>query len=156
MKFLKHNPPEALGLHIDGDRVRVAHLRRTKQGIALIKVDSLALKNPMDAASQEDIPDPAAEAEDILGLEQETTTLSTAELEEKEEGGNTEVLYELLSHFPVKRCKLALSLMESSVFYTDCTAVENLTAKTSKTSYWKRARRNGATIPRAYHILKWK
>jgi len=111
---------EALGLQIDGQRVLVAHLRRRGQRIAVAGLRSAALASRLEGGQEEGGRGGApATPGDILGLEETPAAREPAAQEgEGSEGeSNTEILYRLLERFPVRRCTLALSLMESSVFF---------------------------------------
>lgn len=108
---------EALGLQVDGQRVLVAHLRRQGRQVVVAGLRSASLASRLEVGQQGGTGAGPASPGDILGLAEEP-----AEKGGEEEGSppetNTEVLYRLLERFPVKRCSLAFSLVESCVFFT--------------------------------------
>ena len=70
---------EALGLHIDGLHVQVAHLRREGKRVVLVGMDSTTLVNRFDVGEQ--IPeqgDELVDTGDVLGLVDEPVLAPTA------------------------------------------------------------------------------
>ena len=128
MRLLGSGSQETLGLQIDGHQIQVAHLRRKGKQIALVGLNSAPLVNRLDTEHSEEGSTPeAVDTGDILGLveESEVETIEPEfqegeeEEEEQEPDTNSEVLYRLLERFPIQRCNLAVSLMETGVFFTD-------------------------------------
>ena len=114
---------DAIGVLIDGPQVEVAHLRRKNGRIELMGLDRAALVHRLDVESESQNPDRAVEEGDPLGLEEELDygssgdDLLDAQDDEAKPETNVEVLYRLLGKFPLKRCRLALSLMETCVHF---------------------------------------
>ena len=116
---------DAIGVLIDGPQVEVAHLRRRNGHISLLGLDRAALVHRLDLEASDGDPEEALEADVSLGLAEELAYRDTeqnlleTENEDREPETNTEALYRLLGRFPVKRCRLALSLMETCVHFSD-------------------------------------
>lgn len=128
MKFLRTISQEVVGLHIDGQQVQIAHLHREGDQVSIVTLNSATLITRLDLEQAEEGGGAApeqVEAGDILGLVEEPT-VEDAEPQSTEEEGeeqaaetNSEVLYRLLGEIPFKKCKLAISLMEGRVFFSD-------------------------------------
>lgn len=129
MGFLRISTQDALGLHIDGQLVQVAHLQRKGKLIKLAALKSASLISRLDLDQGEEEPGAVArvaDAGDILGLDigaapevEEPTGGGDGEEEEQPPETNSEVLYSLLGDFPLKACTLALSLQEGRVFFSE-------------------------------------
>ena len=129
MGFLRSGVQQALGLHIDGQLVQVAHLERKGKQIKLVALKSASLISRLDLDREIEGFETASETVengDILGLDldeateiEEPTSGGAEEEEEQPPETNSEVLYSLLGDFPLKTCTLALSLQEGSVFFSE-------------------------------------
>ena len=126
MGLLGGGPQEVLGLQIDGQQVLIAHLRREGTRLVLGGVVRGTLPQRLDLEQEEEaVPEQLQAPEDVLGLTEETSaegeTLDLLEdqAEETEPETNSEALYSLLNRFPLQRCSLSISLLETSVFFTD-------------------------------------
>ena len=119
-------------MHIDGHQVHIAHLRREGKRIVLVGLDSATLPSRLDLQpEEEEVQSVTVDTGDILGLTvEEPVEIAEvpaqdegAEEEEEEEEGepetNADVLFRLLEKYPLKRCSLALSLLETGVFFRD-------------------------------------
>jgi len=129
MRWLHDGTRECLGLHIDGQLVQVALLRRQRGTIRIVALKETTLVDPLDLGQAderegeiEDLVDPG----DILGLEEDSVSqVEEAVSPEGEEGegqepeSNSEVLYALLGEFPPLKRTFAISLMEGSVSFAD-------------------------------------
>jgi hypothetical protein len=146
MKLWQGKGKDALGIHIDGEQVRVAHLRRQGERVVLAGISCTTLKQRLDL-EEEAADNPAVEEEsDILGLDGGE---EKAPQVEEATGSNMEVLYELLKGFPAKDSTLAFSVAETGVFYTDCEDF-GLEGKKLKQRLIEEAERNwGAPAPDA-------
>jgi len=114
---------EALGLQVDGDQVQLAHLRREGDRMVLVGLHSADLVSRLDFEEGEEEGPMPEEVGDILGLADDSALdiLAAADPDESEQeqaGTNTDVLYNLLSQFPLKQCSLAVSMMETGAFFT--------------------------------------
>jgi hypothetical protein len=108
---------EALGVQIDGQQVLVAHLGRRGKQMRLMGLGRSRLVRRLDLEGGEEAASEQAEAADILGLAEEAPAAPPEQGEEQAPQSNAEVLYGLLNRFPLNRCTLAVSLLETSVFY---------------------------------------
>ncbi len=128
MSLLSSTPHEVLGVHIDGQRIQIAHLRRERGRIVLAGLDSATLASRFELGQMEEAQaSEPVDSGDILGLTEEPAVEAAEPEPQAEEGEgedeepqtNSEVLYRLLDKFPLNRCRLAVSLMETSVFFSD-------------------------------------
>ena len=115
---------EALGLQVDGDQVQLAHLRREGDRMVLVGLHRADLVSRLDIEEGEEEGPMPEEVGDILGMADDSALdISVAaadpdESEQEQAGTNTDVLYNLLGQFPLKQCSLAVSMMETGVFFT--------------------------------------
>ena len=123
---LRRRRNDVIGVMVSGLQVQVAHLCRERGGIHLKAVDRATLVERLDQDLTDlDDGEIVSEGEEVLGLTagEETpvtgTDFSAMDDDDREPESNLEVLYRLFGKFPVRRCRLALALMEAHVHYTD-------------------------------------
>ncbi len=119
---------EALGIQIDHDLVRLAHLRWEEGRVVLVGLHQTRLVQRLDVEEEGDEEaGPPQGAGDILGLAQDSPLDLTESVEASHGEGeaapesNSDVLYALLNQFDLKKSNLALSMAETGVFFTDFT-----------------------------------
>ena len=114
-----------MGLHVDGHQVQIAHLRRQGDQISVLALKGARLIERLDVRQEEEgegAEEEQPDAGDILGLTQEPEAGEAAAVDAAQDHApdtNTEVLYQLLSELPLKTSRIALSLAEDRVAYSD-------------------------------------
>ena len=119
----------AVGICVDGRKLKLAYLRREGKGFLLEKLEEASLVKALgDTEEEEEAPEVASSQEapeDIFGLEEGHTEGTFEELPpEGEEETNESVLLGLLSPIPLERCLLALALSDTRVYYYEMEEID--------------------------------
>ena len=126
---------EAIGLHIDGQQVQVAHLRWDGKQMVLLEVNSTTLPDRFDLEQTEDkgfVETPTSNPQDILGLgedSQRERSGPSVNSDEQIQETNGEALFRVIDRMGVKGFNLGMSLMESSVIFLEFPKQEKLKGK---------------------------
>ncbi len=151
MMLLPNSAKQALGLHIDGQQVQVAYLRRQGKRVSVLGLKRAGLITRLDVRHGEEEQaesGEAAQAGDLLGLETPSAA-PEARPASGEEGGeapssNTDVLFRLLADYPASKCDLAVSLLDGRVFFTEYPDSFGLKGKALKARLLEESRKERA------------
>jgi Tfp pilus assembly protein PilN len=128
---LFNNTQDVLGIVVNGLQIQVAHMRCEGHRLSLLKLEQATLVNRLNEKNSRPMNVPS---DDILGLgvlsEPDLSDLALQDTSEPE--SNREVFLHLFNKFPMHRCALAISLMETCVFYTHTQIPEGLKGKKRK------------------------
>ena len=123
MPVLQVGAQEALGIHVEGQQLMVAHLRRQGRQIRVLSLRKGLLAHRLDSA--EDTGQDASESveADVLGLDSAGTEAAALNHGNHRNVGqpetNSDALYRLITDLPTRRCRVGLSLLDGRVFYTE-------------------------------------
>ncbi len=107
---------EAIGLYANGNILKLAHVKKNKNQLAILALESVVLPEYLDTRDRDKGPENTLTCnnDDPFGLGSEREKEG---FEDQDAKNNVEYIIDLLKKYPVKRTEIGINLPESSVHF---------------------------------------